>query len=433
MGFVMIPRRVLLLAPGLGVLASATSAWGATVNPIHSQTIVDRYGVCAHPNFLTTTYQHREGWVRRLADLGASYFRGVYSPQQGGPFNETVALCRQYGVKWLMEVVADGDSVADTEVKVAHIAGNTADICFGIEGRNEPNHVRGGGAVPADWAAQAVAFQRAIWNRAKGSPALSGALIVGPSLHNSNAYASYNTGNTNPVGGPRHFHQLAAAGVLECQDVAGFHTYPGGYVPLHMVDQRFANLYSAYGSGYPIWVTEWGYHNALAQSGGQLPINEWGSGVYGPRGVLEFCGQRGVSMARYEMLDDPDSGSKNMQEANFGLWRVSTVGGDPDTTWVAKPEVGKLTALLSSLRDPGPVYTPPPIGVTVVGGTDVQHIVTGKRDGSVTLWAWRAAACWDPVAEKALTVGGVNVTVTDPRGARTLAVGRDVVGLSLRR
>ena len=52
----------------------------------------------------------------------------------------------------------------ELRARLIHVRDNAADVCLAIQGVNEPNHERTGGAPPADWAAPAVRFQKILWD-----------------------------------------------------------------------------------------------------------------------------------------------------------------------------------------------------------------------------------------------------------------------------
>lgn len=195
------------------------------------------------------------------------------------------------------------------------------------------------------------------------------------------------------------------------------------------LDERLGYVYAAYGQGYPVWVTETGYHNAMSTQHGHNPTTEWVAGTYGPRAILQFA-MRGIPMIRYQLLDFPEAGAKTDPEDNFGLYRANSL--DP-SSWRAKSEATRVQALLEALRDPGPVYTPRATSLSVRSrATDVAHVVTAKRDGSATVWLWRDSSVWNPVQRELLAVPPATVTVTDRRGSRDVRVDAQVTSVPLR-
>ena len=100
---------------------------------------------------VSTPYRYHSQWVAALAQTGASYFRGLYAHELSATA-AVVRAARTHNVKWGMLVCPDlnySDSAIVARIK--HIAANAADRCLYIEGINEPNYIRGSGAIPPDW------------------------------------------------------------------------------------------------------------------------------------------------------------------------------------------------------------------------------------------------------------------------------------------
>jgi hypothetical protein len=267
-----------------------------------------------------------------------------------------------------------------------------------------------------------VAFdhQQAIWQTARSHKQLDGVPIIGPSLHDTEAARN----------GGAHYRLLERIGVARYQDYLGMHRYPGGGVPTNGLDGRLQYVYGAFGPQYPVWITEWGYHNALRTTSGHKPTSEEAAATYGPRGLLQFA-ERGMPLVRYEFLDDPDA-TQAAHESHFGLYGVNSVGADPATTWQPKPEAEAMKRLLQRLKDPGGNYEPGPVGLSVTGASDVRYVVTRKRNGEATVHLWRELSVWDPMGEKALKAASTDVIVQDRIGPRTVALDAEVTSLGLR-
>jgi hypothetical protein len=395
------------------------------VMTLSSQAVHDSYGVCAHPTFQTKVYKHVDAWMARLAELGVAYFRGNFDQANPGVRN-AVSAARRYGVKWVMIVVPEDSNtptkqtVAATQTTVQYIARNCADVCMAIEGLNEPNHNRGGAATVSGWETVALNHQQAIWQTARAHQQLDGVPIIGPSLHDTEAARN----------GGAHYKLLERSGIARYQDYLGMHRYPSGGVPTDGLDGRLQYVYGAFGPQYPVWITEWGYHNALDTTAGHKPTSEEAAATYGPRGLLQFA-ERGIPLVRYELLDDPDT-TQAEHESHFGLYGVKSVAGDPATTWRTKPEAEAMKRLLRSLKDPGGSYVPGPVGLSVTGTSDVRYVVTRKRNGEATVHLWRELSVWDPKGEKALRAAATDVVVEDRIGARTVVVDAEVTSLGLR-
>ena len=406
---------------GTGAFAPATAARRSTlptVTPVWSEAVRRSYGICAHPTFMTRTYQHADTWLPLLKASGAAYFRGRYSPSAANN-KQVIEFCRANGIKWLMTLLPEDWSVSEAELKarLIHLRDNAADVCLGIEGVNEPNHERDGGAPPADWAARAVRYQKVLWDFRNATPSMKHVKVISPSLWiGSGKYVE------------EHFKALAAAGVTRYIDYAGMHSYPGGQSPDNRLDTRMGWVRDYWGENIPYWGTETGYSNALNGTTGFKPAPEEAAAVYGPRSILSYF-ERGAMSARFELLDDPEPALRD-QEAHFGLVRTPSL--DP-STWTVKPEFDAVRAFQERLVDPVASYTPVPVGLQVTAPADVKWMVVQKSDGSNRILAYRNVSVYDTVTKTVLNPGTVPVTVTDRRGTRVLEVGPNVRCIWVRR
>jgi hypothetical protein len=328
-----------------------------------------------------------------------------------GATTTTIKRARAHGLKWGMTVFPEDWGLSDAELatRVKHIAQNAADVCLYIEGMNEPNHERDGSRAPADWPQRTVAKQKVIWQTVKNDSRLSHVKVLGPSLQAIEATES-------------QYKTLGDAGIAQYMDYAAMHRYSGGRYPNHLIDERLAWVKRHWG-GKPTWITEAGYTNALASSGGHNPVPEDVSAVYGPSQVLEAV-DRGCNVCWYQLLDGVDAGAKNVTEDNFGMFATKSGMAPP---WRAKPVVGVMKSFLAGLKDAGPAYSPPTMGLKVASSVaDVTTTVLGKRNGSVTLYIRRATNCWDPLKQQRISVKAVPVTVQTAKGSRTFTVDHKV-------
>ncbi len=416
-------RRRLLAAGAVGLSASAVSAsvgFDAAaaalpiVRPISSQAAYSALGVCALPQQLTSPYQYISQWMAALSQTGASYFRGRY--EHGTPAAaQTVSAARSRNIKWGMTVSPDlnfSDSALVARIK--HIAANAADRCLYIEGVNEPNYNRDTGTVPTNWAARTVTKQRIIWQTVKGDSRLSHVKVLGPKLQ-------------AVVGTESHYQALGAAGIAQYMEIAALPGYPSGLYPYPLLNQRIAWVRQYWG-GKPTWISETGYTNALAATVGQGPVPEDVSATYAPSLLLEALdrGCRGVAV--FELLDSPNAAKDDVQD-NFGLFAMQ---GGKAPPWRTKPIASALQTFLSSLKDPGPAYTPATIGLSVTSSaSDVRSTVTAKRNGNAMVHLRRARNCWDPERKVRLAVPEVAVRVETAQSIRTFMVDHHVRSVAL--
>lgn len=410
-------RRSLLLGAVAGgsALAVAPSASAALPlrRPLQAEAVRQSFGVNALPNHLDSGYRFHDQWLNAIADMNVPYFRGYYAP--GLPKTlEVVAGARRRGIKWAMTVTNTRSATRDQiQRAVRHIATHAADVCLYIEGLNEPDYHRGVGAVTTDWMTDTLRVQRLIWEAVKAQPRLSRVKVVGPSLHDTTSVES-------------DYRRMAERGLLSTMDFGGIHRYPNGTFPDHLMNERLAMLRRAWGRT-PIWITETGYTNAVANLSGHKPVPEAVAGEYAPSSLLEAA-DRGCRVAWFEVLDQPDAGVKNDREANFGLYGTGSGDGPP---WRAKPAVASIRSLLTSLRDPGPAFTPAEVRFRATGPADLRATLTAKRTGAVTAHLRRATDCWDTRAQRRIPVAASRVTVETASGTRYVNVDHRVTSIRL--
>jgi hypothetical protein len=413
-----VSRRGVLLAglAGASISAIPSLATGAlpTVKPLWSHRAYEAFGVCSHPNFGKSVYKYTDAWLSAFSQTGAYFFRGGYDEGLTAT-SVTVRGARSRGLKWGMEI-CEGLSMPDSHIvaRIKHIAANAADVCLYVEGINEPNYVRGGGAVPSDWRQRTVAKQRLIWQTVKGDSRLSRVKVLGPSLQAVKATEG-------------DYNILGDLGLAQYIDYAAIHRYPGGHYPNVLLDTNVSWV-KRHLSGRPVWITETGYTNCLANTSGHKPVPEDVAAVYAPSALLEAV-DRGCKTTWYELLDDVDAGGKDVIESNFGMFATMSGMAPP---WRAKPVVGAMRSFLSLLKDSGPTYDPPALGLSITSqASDVRRTVTGRRDGSVTVHLRRATDCWNTSTQRRISVAQVPVVLTTSRGSRTVLVDHRVRSVRL--
>ena len=375
------------------------------VKPISSRRAYRAFGVCSHPNFGTTVYKNTTDWMDALAKTGASYFRGLYAEGITAT-KTTTASARAHGIQWGMTVCPEDWGLTDAGLvkRINHIADNAADVCLYVEGVNEPNHERDGSKAPSDWVQRTIQKQRIIWNTVKSNPKLSHVKVVGPSLHAVAATES-------------DYAALGRAGLANFMDFAGMHRYPNGKYPNQLLDEKIAWV-NKYWGGKRVWITETGYSNSIGAYSGANPVPEDISARYAPSALLEAV-DRDCKVAWYELLDDPDSGSKNVRESNFGMYTTETLAGP----FRPKPVVASMRQILDTLRDDGHGYSPKEIPLRITSAAqDLRTTVTAKRDGSVTIFLRRSLPCWDTKSHTRIDVPFVDVKIESAKGAQTVRV-----------
>ena len=370
------------------------------MRPLTARSVRASFGVNARPNFLDTGYRYYRQWLAAIADMGATSFRGLYVASQPHTL-DVVREARRLGLRWDMVVALDRDTTSkEIEHTMRHVSAHAADVCRSVKGLNEPNYERGVGPVSGDWYTDTLRVQRVIWNAARSDRRLRHATVVGPTLQDNTAVRS-------------DYQKLADRGLLRVMNVGAIHRYPGGHYPDYLMRERLHMLKQTW-PGKRIWIGETGYTNAVAATRGPNPVPEWVAADYAPSLLLEAV-DRGCRTALFEVLDDPDPGPKDVPESNFGLFATRSGEGPP---WRAKPIVASMRDLLTSLRDPGPAFTPERIRFRASGPPNLRVTLTAKRNGAVTAHLRRAADCWDVERRERIVVPKARVkVVTASRGA----------------
>lgn len=428
------------------------------MTPMNAMDIANGYAVQGHPHRQDLVYAGNgsggysqiniDTWVDLMYNMGARRIRARYNRGSQG-CQRLAARCRLRGMKVWWSCVGEGGSIptdntpAETRTAVRNLIADVADVAETVEGINEPNHNRGGGAVPLDWATNAtygaVTHQEIIWEEVTGSAAMAGVKVLGPSLQDNNADASYT--DANPPGGKFHFDQMADAGILGMQHYAGQHSYAGkGNPPTYKLASRIDLIDQAYGNNYPVWITETGYTTAIANTtSGHAIASEPAAATYGPRMLMEFAKgytltrPRFLRFSRFEGLDDYNPNNAGV-ENHFGLWRVgqgSVQQSFDPSTWNPKPEVAKMQAILNVLRAPDgtQAYTPDPIGLKITLGAqsgDVRTLLAQSHDDTVRLFYWRNQAVMNTATKQTIAVPNVPVVIEDANGPRTVQANGEV-------
>jgi hypothetical protein len=249
-----------------------------------------------------------------------------------------------------------------------------------VEGINEPDYPD---KYP-DWAAQATAWQQALYAAVKSNPRLAGRPVLGPALVHGRLSAT-------AIG------DLSAA-----EDLANAHPYPGGRLPSVNLASQIEERAPENGSR-PYVITETGYHTAVAATkGGHPGVSELAMGKYLPRLFFEYWNAGIRRTYQYEFIDEGTDPSD--PEQHFGLLRND---GSP------KPAFTALKNLIALLGDSGHPVTLGSLSYSLTGASAaVHHTLLEKADGRFYLVLWQEVASYDIPAKRDLAVPPQNVRVT---------------------
>ena len=409
---------------------------GPYVTPRSSKAVHEAYGICQHVNFQTSGNVHasaanQAAIMDRYGQMKVHQMRSMYAPNSSSAFNAAVDGCRDHDVMWNATLAARQEngtinlSEAQIRAKITTAAEDHADIIGWFEGINEPNF-----PSDPDWVDKVLEVQWIIWDEWSQHPELDHVKILSPSMHDTRLDASNGA----------HWEMFANAEITRGGDtyqgkdlchMAAVHNYPGGSLPDTKRNQRVGWVYDAFGDGFPVKLSEWGYTNATNKSGrigGHKVTNEAAAAAYSAQGILDHA-RLGYELLQYEFLDDVNA-AKNDTEKNFGQYRVTSTS---PSSWTPKPSVAAITNVLSALKDPGSSYSTTDVTLDTSDiPSSVRWLVTQKRTGVTTIWLWRHVEMWNPNTETPINVSTVSVPITDVVGTRNITVGTMPVAVNVR-
>jgi len=266
----------------------------------------------------TNVYGQHDAVLARLGDLGIKRMSHKITPlMDAASIVFTQRAFQEHGIKsWLTVgeprvplTASDWDRI--TALLTGPLAG-MVDRCYGW---NEPNHVRGGGALPVDWQLMTGAHQTQLWQRV----APLGIKVGTPQLW-SGDFATHDA----------DLVKLAPVIAGKFDHIA-WHLYPRGGVGVDLLD-RFEATYRAALGVHPVVCTESGYCTAPNYTGGSKAVTEGEEATVLPQ-LIDAYVSRGHGLSLFELLDDPDPSGAN-RESHFGLVRCPSL--DP-ATWSPKP------------------------------------------------------------------------------------------------
>jgi hypothetical protein len=253
----------------------------------------------------------------------------------------------------------------------------------GFEGLNEydwqyslftPNCV-----TPANWVAEDMAFQKAIYADIKSNPVTAGLPVAGPTF--------------GTVAG------MAAMGdVSSYEDFASQHSYPDGRYPSADIATNEAQLANVDKLNKPYVATETGYYT---MPDGQAGVSEAAEGKYMSRLYFEYFNAGILRTYTYELIDDPTQPS---WFGHFGLLRADG-SHKPGFTAVANE--------IALLQDPGGAMQPGSLTYSLGNvPSTLHHTLLQKRNGTFELVLWQEVSSYNLITDVDLANAAVPVTLT---------------------
>jgi len=345
-----------------------------------SDAFVGSVGVNTH--FTYPAYNAKQALLSSITSLlVASNIRHI----RDGLVNEPVATAPYYAI--LTQLGAQGVG-SDLISSVGQTASQIQSVLSvpGVEAIEGPNEYDLSAATVPNWAAQLSAFQSSLFATVRASSASLS--VVGPALTTEANYAAVGSlsadatyGNTQGDFAGRN-PGTAGFGATDA-----FGTY--GSIPWQLAIARQTT------GSEPIFVTETGYDDSGAADAVPAAVKA----RYLMRTLLEFWNAGAPRTYIYELVDEPgatSAPSRGLIDSN----------GNPKLAYTA------VTNFLAQLTDPGPAFSPSPLGVGIYAASSVHHTLLQKRDGSYRLLLWVEAPSWNPVTDATLTVAPQTVELS---------------------
>jgi hypothetical protein len=384
------PRgRPLAVAIAACALALLSPARAAGQSPYPAEPLVpaqsarafgDSVGINAHLYWDDTSYAHFETIQARLRELGVRYIRdGICDACAGG-----IARLKRLAAIGIRANVIVGDlpgGVPKMQANLDAIRTQVKGAIASIEAPNEPD-------VSGDplWLEHTRAYQRELYARVKGTPAIADIPVLGPAVVWSRA---------------------AVGDLSSYLDQGNFHPYPGGRPPFYnIVSERQLTAHIA--AAKPITATEAGYHADLSQTG-HPGTSERATALYIPRLALEGFSLGVQRTYVYQLADtwtpaQAQARGVSLMENSFGLLRSDL---SPKPAFLALRNLLNATGAGSA-----PVAAPGGLRYGLEGaGPDVRRLLLRLADGSFALVLWRGVSVWDPDTKRDIAPAANRLTV----------------------
>ena len=343
-------------------------------------------GVNVHLSYGDTAYGDFDAVRRALADLGVRHVRDGACAGCTETNDKILALSRD-GVRFTLIAGSPRNETGTLAENLGSIRGALRPAVEAVEGPNEYDN-----SGDPDWAAALRDYQRALFDRVRGDDALRALPVIGPSFVQEDS-----RGRAGDMSAWMTFGNL--------------HSYAGGAPPSDgLGDER--SLAGAVSADRPVVATETGYHDALAATTGQPPVDEATAAAYIPRLYLDYF-HAGIRRAFvYELVDQRADPGRTDPERHFGLLR---------SDWSPKPAYTALRGLLAAVGDGAPDGRATlRYGLRDAG--DTRKLLLASGDGRMSLVLWRPEPVWDQTARVADAPAPRTVTVRFGQPVRSAAI-----------
>jgi hypothetical protein len=378
---------VVLVQTGGPSAGGGTPAARPGVAPPMARELADSVGVNVHLTYDDTPYADFERVRSALRELGVRHVRDGLVPQRPDQYARLHRLA-QAGIRSTLIMGAPRlTRVAD---QVHTLRTQLSRAVEAVEGPNEYD-ISG----DAEWADALRGYQRELYAAINDDPGLRSLPVYGPTV-----VLPENRGVLDEL--RRSF------------DVANLHPYPAGGPPEAVLGSEVSK---ASPLDKPLVATETGYHNAVAATEGQPPVEEAVAADYLPRLLLTAFADGIERTFWYELLDTYPDAARTTADANWGLLRNDFT---PKPAFAALANLMRLTG-----DDSGGDAARRPLDVSVTASSrDVGRLLLQKGDGVYLIALWRDVPLENEGARRALEERPLQTEVSLPRRAVEVAVHR---------
>ena len=308
--------------------------------------------------------EYTDGTYRDLAHVMACLdYIGVHAVRDAAPNPSNqgqggyIALAKA-GIKF--DLFVNGEPIAPAVQRIARLRRDVPGSVISIEGINEVNNHGGYSyAGEHDVHRAGAAFQAALYDQVKATPALNGVPVV--------AFTDY------PYTAGR-------------SDVGNIHVYPDGDSATGTALAADVREMSAQVPGQPIVITEFGY----ATSKGRPGVSELAQARLLLVGILQAAASGVERTYVYELLDAYADPAGSDQQRHLGVFNLD---------FSPKLAARMLHLIKGAYADSGAsARTFPLRGAAlswVGGGPDLRSLVVQKSDGEIVAAFWRNAKLYD--------------------------------------
>ena len=382
----------------------------AQQQPESAKELRKKFGVCVHPNFDNTVWEHNAEWTADIAACGFENIRGMIATNM--PLvREALLNAKQNGLKWFGQVAAIKQKTTNAQIdaRLDYIKNNIEDFAC-VEGPNEPDR---DGLTQAEVDRTVEIMKRIYKWKLDNNIQIP---VASPALRMPASREMY--------------QRFVDAGIVGTFDVVSLHHYFGDKSTNTAELSAHCDAVEDVWKCSRFWISETGRTTALNSVNQRPPVSELAQSKLVVRDMLDCLEEKRVEKVfLYEWLDDPNA-AKDDTEKNYGCgMKVQTT--EPDT-WTPKLSFNPLQEFLSTLIDNEPQIGIDPIDLEITKPDGVLHRLVSKSHGQVTLWLWRPdATVWWPETDRDVDPAPVDVVVYSKYGEHTVQVGGQAVGLVL--